>query len=85
MKFPLCLSLVSLTLAGCGTYVARDKDRSLDRQVSGDSQMYKHYQCNLDSVNLIATDYCHQRGKTAIVQSQNRIKEDRMSTTYVCR
>jgi hypothetical protein len=78
----LCLASM---LAGCAPMKPDDKGWYIDRQVMGDSQMILHYHGTLAEVNGIAMRYCAGRGKTAVVQSQTRINEDRMTTSYLCR
>lgn len=74
-------------LAGCASRPSRydETDSYINRQNMGDTQMFLHYHGTLDDVNKLAMAYCAGRGKQVTVQSQTRINEMRMSTTYLCR
>jgi hypothetical protein len=74
--------LSTLALAGCAT--GPDVPYT-DRQVAGDSQFYQHLITSQPEVNMVALEYCQGRGKTAVLQSQMRTSEFRMTTSYYCR
>ena len=81
--YAVTLAAATTLLGGCGT--PKESDWYIDKQVLGDSIFFTHYYTTIAEVNTIALRYCQSRGKTATVQSQVRINEMRMSTTYLCR
>lgn len=74
-------------LAGCASRpsVYDETDSYINRQNMGDTKMFTHYYTHVAEVNRLAMAYCAGRGKQVTVQSQTRINEMRMSTTYLCR
>jgi hypothetical protein len=85
------LALLAIVLAGCASGPPRPVDPTnnpdwyIERQASGDSLYFLHYTTTVGGVMSQATAYCRQRGRAAVVQSQNVVGDMRMVTTFVCR